>query len=213
MPDGSSCRRRARADELGLIRRREQRLRVHRCGARLDVDVRDHVLRRRLARPEELARVGVERIDDAGLARDARDHALRLALMQARVDPLHRLRIGRERGVDDQPLERMIEVPAVDDVLEVPNHLARAHVERERRVVVEVLVVVAREHELRRGCGDRRADVDPFRRRVVARHHPHADVPALLVGDVAPGLVAGLAGLRDRADAARSPCRSSRRTP
>src|SRR5204863_276217 len=65
--------------------------------------------------------------------------------------------------------------------------------------VVQVLVLVAREHELRRGCHDRRADVDPLRRRVVARHHPHADVPALLVRDVAPGLVAGLAGLRDRA--------------
>src|SRR6185369_7307763 len=57
----------------------------------------------------------------------------------------------------------------------------------------------AREHELRRGRGDRRADVDAFRRRVVARHHPHADVPALLVRDLAPGLVAGLAGLRDSA--------------
>src|SRR5690606_8341081 len=46
---------------------------------------------------------------------------------------------------------------------------------------------------------DRRADVDAVQLRIEARHHPHADVHALFVRHAAPGLVAGLPGLRDRA--------------
>ena len=91
------------------------------------------------------------------------------------------LRIGRDGRVDEQALERMVEVPVIDDVLEVPDDLARVRVDRERRVVVEVLLVVAAEHELRRRRRDRRADVQAVQLGIVARHHPRADVPALLV--------------------------------
>src|SRR5690606_8464634 len=57
------------------------------------------------------------------------------------------------------------------------------------------------EHELRRGRGDRRADVDPVQLGVEARHHPHADVHAIFIWHIAPRLVARLSGLRDRAGA------------
>ncbi len=40
-----------------------------------------------------------------------------------------------------------------------------------------------------------------FSSRIEARHHPQADVAALLVRNVAPGVAAGLVGLRDRARA------------
>ena len=117
----------------------------------------------------------------------------RLAGLQARIDPRDLARFGRDRGVDEQPLERMIEIPVVDQMLVVPDDLAGRGIERERRVVIEVLLVVAAEDELRRGNRDRRADVDLVEHGVVARHHPRADVPALLHRHVAPGLVAGLA--------------------
>ena len=78
-----------------------------------------------------------------------------------RVDPAHRRRVsGAHGGVDEQPLERMVEIPVIDDVLVVPDDLAGVGVERQRRVVVEVLLVVAAEHELRRRRRHRRADVD-----------------------------------------------------
>src|SRR6185503_16124006 len=142
-----------------------------------------------------------ERVDDAGLAGHARDDLAPLAAAHARVDPLHGLGIRCDDGVDEQTLERMVEIPVVDDVLEVPDDLARVGVERERRVVIEVLLLIAAEHVLRRGRRDRRADVDAVQLGIEARDHPHADVPTLLVRDVAPGFVAGLAGLRDRARA------------
>ena len=131
----------------------------------------------------------------------ARDDLARLAAAHAGIDPLHRVRIRCDDGIDEQPLERMIEIPVIDDVLEVPDDLARIGVECQRRVVVEVLLPVAAEHVFRCGRGHRRADIDAVQLRIVARHHPHADVPTLLVGNVAPGFVAGLAGLRDRAAA------------
>ncbi len=86
-------------------------------------------------------------------------------------------------------------------VLVVPADLARVRVEGERRVVVQVLVAGPADHELRGGGGDRRPDVDEVQLRVVARHHPGADVLAFLEGDAAPRLVPGLAGGRDRAAA------------
>ena len=124
-----------------------------------------------------------------------------LARLDARVDPRHLFRIRRDGGLDQQPLERMIEIPVIDDVLVVPDDLAGVGVERERGVVVEVRLVVARQRELRRGNRHRRADEDPVQLRVVARHHPRAHVPALRHRHVAPGLVAGLARQRNRARA------------
>ena len=87
----------------------------------------------------------------------------------------------------------MVEIPVVVQVLVVPAELARVGVEGEGRVVVEVLVVDAAEHELRRRRRDRRADVDEVQVGVVARDHPRADVHPLLVGHAAPGLVPRLA--------------------
>jgi hypothetical protein len=67
--------------------------------------------------------------------------------------------------------------------------------------VIEVLFVVAGEHELRGRRRHRRADVDEIELGVVARNHPGADVPPFVVGHVAPGLAAGLAGPRNRSAA------------
>ena len=125
----------------------------------------------------------------------------RLARLDLRVDPRHFLRVGRDRRFDEQALERMIEIPVIDDVLVVPHDLAGVGVDGQRRVVIEVLLVVAAERELRRRNRHRRADEDQVRLGVVARHHPGADVPALLHRHVAPRLVARLAGPRDRARA------------
>jgi hypothetical protein len=101
--------------------------------------------------------------------------------------------------------ERMVEIPVIDDVLVVPGDLAGIGVNGQRAVVVEVLLVVAAERELRRGDGHRRADVDQVQLGVVARHHPGADVPALLHRHVAPRLVARLAGSGDRVEAPELP--------
>ncbi len=109
------------------------------------------------------------------------------------------LGVGRHGSVDQHALERMIEVPVIDRVLVVPDGLARRGPQRERRVVIEVLLVVAGQHELRRRRRDRGADVDEVELGVVARNHPRADVPALFVRHVAPAVAAGLAGFRDRA--------------
>ena len=99
------------------------------------------------------------------------------------------------------PLERMIEIPVIDDVLVVPDDLAGVGVNGERAVVIEVLLVVAAERELRRGDRHRRADVDQVQLRIVARHHPGADVPALFHRHVAPRFVARLARPGNRVEA------------
>ena len=109
------------------------------------------------------------------------------------------LRIRRDRGLDQQPLEGMIVIPVIDDVLVVPHDLAGVGVQGQRGVVVQVGLVVAGEDELRRRNRHRRAHENQVSLRVVARHHPGADVPALGHRHVAPGLVAGLARQRDRA--------------
>src|SRR5690606_18749078 len=49
-----------------------------------------------------------------------------------------------------------------------------------------------------RGRRHRRADVHEIELRVVARHEPAADVPAVLVRQVAPRVAVRLAGRRDR---------------
>ena len=92
----------------------------------------------------------------------------------------------------------MIQVPVVVQVLEVPADLAGVGFERQGRVVVQVRQLDAAQHELRRRRRDRGAEVDQFELRVVAGHHPGADVVPLLERHVAPGFVAGLAGRRHR---------------
>ena len=107
----------------------------------------------------------------------------------------HVARVGRDGRVHEQAFEGVVEIPVIDDMLVVPHDLSGVGVQGERGVVIEVLHVVAAEDELWRGNRHRRADVDQVQLRIVARHHPGADVPALLHRHVAPGLIAGLAGL------------------
>ena len=61
--------------------------------------------------PEELARLPVQGVDHAGLARNAGDHPTLLARVQPRVDPAHRGRIRPHRGVDEQALQRSANTP------------------------------------------------------------------------------------------------------
>src|SRR5690606_11493791 len=79
----------ARADEPLLSRGREDLVRVHGGATRLDVDVRNDVLRDSLARPEELPGLAVERVDETRLAGNARDDLARLTFTYARIDPAH----------------------------------------------------------------------------------------------------------------------------
>ena len=188
-----------RAGQHRLARRGEDQLGVlgHRAGG--PVDAADHVLDDGRRGPQELAGLAVEGVDDARLAGYAGHDPAHLARVQPRVDPAHRGGVRPYRGVDQEALERVVEIPVVVHVLVVPDDLARITVQRERRVVVEVRQVGAAEHVLRRRRGDRRTDVDHVQLRIVARHHPRADVRALLERHVAPGLVARLAGGGDEA--------------
>ena len=68
-------------------------------------------------------------------------------------------RVGRDHRVDEQALEGMVHVPVVVQVV-VPANLAGVGVERERRVMVEVLPVRASEHEFRCREDHRRPDID-----------------------------------------------------
>ena len=109
------------------------------------------------------------------------------------------LRVGRHRGVDQQALVGMVEIPVVVQVLVEPLDLAGVGVQGEGGVVVEVRVVDAADHELRGRRRDRRADVDEVQLGVVARDHPRADVLAFLERNTSPGLVAELARGGDEA--------------
>ena len=94
----------------------------------------------------------------------------------------------------------------VVQMLVVPHDLAGVGIERERRVVVQVLLVDTAQHELggRRRHG--RSDIDEIQNRVVAWHHPRPDVPTLLVRHITPRLVTRLArrGYRPRAPQLRT---------
>ena len=81
----------------------------------------------------------------------------------------------------------------------MPGDLARLRVQRQGGVVVEVPEIPAPEQELGRRRSHRGADVDELQHRVVARHHPGADVRAILERDVTPGFVARLTRRRNRA--------------
>ena len=140
-----------RADQHLVVLAREDQLRVLGNVAGRAIDVRDDVLGGRRRCPEEFAGGAVKRVDHASLAGNAGQHLVHLALSQPRVDPGDVLRVGRHRGVDQQPLVRMVEVPVVVQMLVEPHDLPGVGVQREGRVVVEVRVVDAADHELRRG--------------------------------------------------------------
>src|SRR5205085_5866159 len=79
--------------------------------------------------------------------------------------------------------------------------LARPHVERERRVVVEVGVLVAGEQELGRRGADRSAHVDQVQLGLVAGVEPGADLHALFERGAAPGGIVGIVAAGDGAGA------------
>ena len=76
------------------------------------------------------------------LAGNSRDDFAAARPAQSRVDPRHFGRIRRDARVDEQALERMVEIPVIDEMLVVPDDPPCLDVERERRVVIEVLLVV-----------------------------------------------------------------------
>ena len=176
---------------------REGRLRIHRHFARSAVDLADHVLEITSAGPQKLAGLPVERVNDAGLAGDSGHHFAPFARLELRIDPGHLARIGRDRRVDQQALERMIEIPVIDDVLVIPDDFAGIRIDGQRAVVIQVLLVIAGQQEFGRGRSHRGSDIEQVQLRVVARRHPGAHVLALFVRDVAPGFVAGLARFRN----------------
>ena len=158
----------ARAGQQLLAEGREDDLGVLGHVAGGAVDVRDHVLGDGGVGPQELAGLAVEGVDDAGLAGDAGHHPALLARLQPGVDPGDGVGVGGDGGVDEQPLEGVVEVPVVVQVLVVPPDLAGVGVEGEGRVVVQVRQLGAAEHELRGRRGDRRADVDEVQLGVVS---------------------------------------------
>src|SRR6185436_13352516 len=104
-----------------LIDLREGRVGIDRDLPRGAIDVLDHVLHDGGSRPEEFPRAAIERVDDARLSRDAGDHLPALSGLDAWIDPLDFTRIGRNRGFNEEPFERVVEVPVIDDVLIVPD--------------------------------------------------------------------------------------------
>ena len=122
----------ARADEDRLADLRELQLLVEEHAAALGVDVGHHVLVVRRLGPQKRAGGGIERPDDAGLARDAGHDLAPRAGDDPAVQPFDRLGIRRHLGLDHEPGVRVVEVPfVVRGVLEVPHDLARVGVERE----------------------------------------------------------------------------------
>src|SRR6185295_8958180 len=113
----------ANDDRLILLRVDARRIVDDRT--RRAVDAGYDVLEDRGARPQEIAGLAVQRVDDAGLARDAGDYLAPLTGLEPRIDPADLARIGRDRSVDQQSLERMVEIPVIDQMLVVPNDLAR----------------------------------------------------------------------------------------
>ena len=100
------------------------------------------------------------RVSTTGLAGDAGHHPPLLARLLAGVDPGAGVGVGGDRGVDEQALEGMVEVPVVVQVLVISSGSRRVGVEGERRVVVQVCVLDAAPQELRGWRGDGRADED-----------------------------------------------------
>ncbi len=186
-----------RADVQRLVGAGEDGRRVVDRLAGLQVDALQHVLAYGRPRPEELAGLAVQRVDDAGLAGGAGQHLAHFARFQLRIDPGHGALVRRDLGVDQEPLEGVVEVPVVVDVLVVPDDLAGVHVEGHRGRHVEVVLVVPRELILGRRGGDRGAVVDQAELRVVAGRVPGPDRDPLLARGVSPGLAARLVGQGD----------------
>src|SRR6185369_12018200 len=129
--------------EAALVDSGEGHLTVHGYGARVAVDFTDDVLIDGRPGPKEFTGAAVERIHNTSLARNAGDHLPPFTCLDLRVNPEDVFRIRCYCGVHQYPLERMIEIPVIDNVLVVPHDLSRVGVQSQCRVVVEVLGVVA----------------------------------------------------------------------
>src|SRR5262245_38340146 len=92
----------------------------------------------------------------------------------------------------------MINIPMIHVVLVVPHDLPCIRVQRERRVVIQVLEIISGEHELWRWSGHGRTNVEHVQFGIVARNHPGPDVSTLFVRESAPRLIAGLSTHRYR---------------
>src|SRR5690606_37934897 len=163
-------------------------------------DLRDHVLAHRRTRPQELARLAVEAVDDPRLARDVGEGLVDLARDHVRVDPRDLVRVGRDLDVHDHALERVVEVPVVTrQVLVVPDDLARVDVDGQRAVGVEDGVAGHSAENLGRGRRYGGApEHEPELGVVGPDVAPGAYVEARLEREVTPGVAAGFPGSRDQ---------------
>ena len=161
--------------------------------ARRCVDLRNQVLVQRWRRPQELARLAVQGVDDAGLTRNARYDLVRLAPVECRVDPLHCRRVRPHARVHQQAFEDVVHVPVVPgQVLVVPGDLSRFLIEGQGRVGIQH-IAARRSPDPFQGRGRYRcAPVDQAQGGIVAAASPGADVTAVFPGQVAPTVAARL---------------------
>src|SRR5688572_262424 len=91
-------------------------------------------------------------------------------------------------------------------MLEVPREPTRVGIDGERRVRVQRIARLAglvRLQQRARVVGVARAEIGEARLRIVAARRPDRGAAALLERNAVPALIAGLAGLRDRAETPR----------
>ena len=153
-------------------------------------------------RPQKLPGLGVERPDQTCLARNAGDDLAPLAGAHIRVDPRHFRRIRGDLGLDNHPLEDVVEVPVVArQVLVVPHHFACVRVDRQRGVGVQQVGLPRAPQLLGQRRGRTGAPVNEVELRIVAAGHPGGRVAAARQRQSAPGVAARLVGRGDRRDA------------
>src|SRR5690606_28625965 len=121
------------------------------------IDVEHDVLLHGFAGPEEFTGRAVDRVEDAGLARNAGDDLADFTRLHVRADPLNLFRVWRNVRIDENTFKRMIEVPLTADVLLVPDDLTSIGIDGEGRGLIEVLSIrIIRAHdELGIGRGHR----------------------------------------------------------
>src|SRR5262249_26917538 len=150
----------AGANEVALVQMAEGHFVIVRNGTRCTIDFRDDVLKHGRTRPEELAGFAIQGVDDTCLAGYPRQDFAAFAGLDLRIDPENIPRIRRDCRIDKQALERMIEVPMIDDMLIIPDDLSRIRIQGKRRIVVEMFVFVAAKYKLRSGNGNGSSDID-----------------------------------------------------
>src|SRR5262249_10253041 len=126
--------------------------------------------------PEKLAGLSIECIDDSGFSRHTCHNLASLTRFDSWIDPTHVGGARRHGGVDEQPFKWMLKIPMIDGVLVMPTDLSCIRVQSERRVVIQVLEIISREHELWRWSGHGCSNVEHVQFGIVARNHPGSDV-------------------------------------